>query len=69
MDSFLAACLRRYQWSQAVDRPHLKQLDLWLREAREGRASERAFSIPVKDALQQIESDQPEVDKRRFAEV
>jgi hypothetical protein len=65
----LTRSLRSYQWSQTVDRSYLKQLDLWLREAREGRAGERTFSVPVKDALQQIESDRPDADKRRFAEV
>jgi hypothetical protein len=65
----LAGSLRTYQWSQTVDRPYLKQLDLWLREAREGRAADRTFTVPVKDALDHLESDRPDADKRRFAEV
>jgi hypothetical protein len=39
------------------------------REARDGRAAQRTFSVPIKDALQQIETDQPGADRRRFAEV
>jgi hypothetical protein len=65
----LIGSLRNYQWSQAVDRSYLKQLDLWLREARDGRAAELTFSVPVKDALHQIESEQPDTDKQRFEEV
>ena len=65
----LRASLRSYQWSQKVDRSYVKQLDLWLREAREGRASERTFDVPIKDALNQIESDRPDAEKRRFAEA
>jgi len=65
----LTRSLRSYQWSEKVDRPYLKQLDLWLLEARKGRAVERTFTVPVKDALNQIESDQPEGEKRRFAGV
>jgi hypothetical protein len=65
----LTRSLRSYQWSEKVDRPYLKQLDLWLREAREGRAAERTFTVSIKDALDQIESDRPDAEKRRFAEV
>jgi len=65
----LTISLRNYQWSEKVNRPYLKQLDLWLLEARDGRAPERTFTVPIKDALNQIESDQPEGEKRRFAEV
>ena len=65
----LRGSLRSYQWSQTVDRPYLKQLDIWLREAREGRAAERTFNIPVKDALEHFDNDRPGADRRRFAEV
>src|SRR2546427_488133 len=65
----LARSLRSYQWSEKVGRPYLRQLDLWLLEAREGRAIERTFNVPVKDALNQIQSDRPDSDRRRFAEV
>jgi len=65
----LTGSLRSYQWSQAVDRSYLKQLDFWLREAREGRAAERTFSVPIKDALHQIEIDRSDTDKRRFTDV
>ncbi len=65
----LTRSLRSYQWSEKVNRPYLKQLDLWLRDAQDGRAAERTFTVPVKDALNQIESDRPEGEKRRFAEV
>jgi hypothetical protein len=65
----LARSLRSYQWSEKVNRPYLRQLDLWLRAARDGQAAERTFTVPLKDALNQIESDRPEAEKRRFAEV
>lgn len=65
----LKRSLTAYRWSQKVDRPHLKQLDLWLREAREGRASDRTFSIPLKDALDLLESDQADAEKRLFEGV
>ena len=65
----LTRSLTTYLWSQGVDRPYLKQLDLWLREARDGRAADRTFSVPLKDALNQIESDQPDVEKRLFEGV
>ena len=62
----LAGSLRRYQWSQKVDRSYVKQLDVWLREARDGRAAERTFTVPVSEALRQIESDRPDAEKRLF---
>jgi hypothetical protein len=62
----LRRSLRSYQWSQTVDRSYLKQLDIWLREARDGRAAERTFSVPVNEALNQIESDRPDAEKRLF---
>jgi hypothetical protein len=62
----LARSLRSYQWSQTVDRSYVKQLDMWLREARDGRAAERTFSVPVNEALKQIESDRPDAEKRLF---
>jgi hypothetical protein len=62
----LARSLRSYQWSQTVDRSYVKQLDMWLREARDGRAAERTFSVPVSEALKQIESDRPDAEKRLF---
>lgn len=65
----LARSLRSYQWSQSVDRSYVKQLDLWLREAREGRAAERTFSIPVNEALKQIETGRPDAEKRLFGAV
>jgi hypothetical protein len=61
--------LGTYQWSQNVDRSYLKQLDFWLREARDGRAADRTFSVPVKEALNQIESDRPDAEKRLFEGV
>jgi hypothetical protein len=65
----LAGSLRTYQWTQTVDRPYLKQLDFWLREARGGRAAARTFTVPIKDALDHLESDRPDADRRRFADV
>jgi hypothetical protein len=65
----LARSLRSYQWSEKVNRPYLKQLDVWLREAREGRAAERTFNIPIKEALDQIRTERPDAEKRRFSEV
>ena len=62
----LTHSLGTYQWSQNVDRSYLKQLDFWLREARDGRAADRTFSVPVKEALNQIESDRPDAEKRLF---
>jgi len=64
----LVGSLRTYQWSQGVDRPYLKQIDLWLRDAREGRAAARTFSIPVKDAINLLELDRPDSRKLRFAD-
>jgi len=61
--------LRSYQWTEKVNRAYLKQLDTWWLAAREGRASDRTFSVSVKDALVEIELDRPGVDKRAFAEV
>lgn len=63
----LVRSVKGYQWSQKVDRPYLKQLDFWLTEAREGRAEERTFNIPLKDALHEIERDQPEAERKLFA--
>lgn len=65
----LKRSLTSYQWSEKVSRPYLKHLDLWLREAREGRAAQRTFAIPVKDALEQIDLNRPGVDKRLFSEL
>lgn len=65
----LASSLTKYQWSQKVDRPYLKQLDHWQREAREGRAAERTFDVPVKDALKEIELELPDAEKRLFGDV
>ena len=65
----LTKSLRSYQWSQTADRPYLKQLDIWMREARDGRAAERTFNVPVKEALQDIESDRPDAEKRLFGGV
>lgn len=65
----LTGSLRGFQWTEQVNRPYLKQLDLWWRAARDGRAGERTFGVPVKEALGEIEADQPDADKRRFGEV
>ncbi len=65
----LIKSLRSYQWSQKVDRSYFKHLDFWLREAREGRAAERTFNVPVKEALDQIESGRPDAERRLFGEV
>ena len=65
----LTRSLGSYQWSQKVDRSHLKQLDYWRREARDGRAAERTFNISVKDALNEIEADRPDAEKRLFEGV
>jgi hypothetical protein len=65
----LTGSLGSYQWSQKVDRSYLRQLDYWLREARDGRAADRTFSVPVKDALNQIENDRPDAEKRLFEGV
>jgi hypothetical protein len=65
----LRSSLRAYQWSEKVNRPYLKQLDVWLREAREGHAAERTFTVPIKEAIDQIQSERPEAEKRRFAET
>jgi hypothetical protein len=62
----LTRSLGTYQWSQNVDRSYLKQLDFWLREARDGRAADRTFSVPVKEALNQIENGRPDAEKRLF---
>src|SRR5215470_7213968 len=59
--------LRSCQWTEKVNRAYLKQLDTWWLAAREGRASDRTFSVSVKDALVEIELDRPGVDKRAFA--
>jgi hypothetical protein len=65
----LTRSLRSFQWSEKVDRSYLKQLDHWLREARDGRATERTFSLPVKDALKEIELERPDAEKRLFGDV
>jgi hypothetical protein len=65
----LTKSLRTYQWSQKVDRSYFKQLDFWWREAREGRAGERTFNVPVKEALDQIQSGQPDAERRLFGDV
>ena len=65
----LTKSLRSFQWGQKVDRPYFKHLDFWLREAREGRAAERTFNVPVKEALDQIQSGRPDAERRLFGEV
>ena len=65
----LTRSLTRFQWSQKVDRSYLKQLDYWLHEARDGRATERTFSVPVKDALKELELERPDAEKRLFGDV
>jgi len=56
----LTRSLTTFQWDQKVDRPYLKHLDFWLREAREGRSDQRTFNVPVKDALSEIEQEKSE---------
>ena len=65
----LAKSLRSYQWAQKVDRSYLKHLDYWLREAHAGRAAERTFNVPIKEALEQIEAGRPDAEKRLFGDV
>jgi hypothetical protein len=65
----LTRSLTRFQWSEKVNHSYLKQLDYWLREARDGRAAERTFSVPVKDALKDIELERPDAEKRLFGDV
>jgi hypothetical protein len=65
----LTRSLTRFQWSEKVNRSYLKQLDFWLREARDGRAAERTFSVPVKDALKDIELERPDAEKRLFGDI
>lgn len=65
----LMKSLRSYQWSQKVDRSYFKQLDFWLREAREGRAAERTFNVPVKEALDQIETGRPDAERRLWGDI
>ncbi len=65
----LANSLRNHQWDQPVDRPYLKQLDYWLREAREGRAAHRTFGIPLKEALDQIQHERPDAERRLFPDT
>jgi hypothetical protein len=65
----LTRSLGTYQWSQKVDRSYLKQLDFWLREARDGRAADRTFNVTVKEALNEIEADRPDAEKRLFEGV
>lgn len=52
-----------------MERSYLKQLDAWWRDAREGRAADRTFNVPVKEALMEIENDRPGADKRSFLEA
>jgi hypothetical protein len=65
----LTRSLTRFQWSEKVNRSYLKQLDYWLREARDGHAAERTFSVPVKDALKDIELERPDAERRLFGDV
>ena len=65
----LTSSLRNHQWDQPVDRPYLKQLDRWQRDAREGKAIHRTFSVPVKEALDQIHTDHPDSEKRIFGDT
>jgi hypothetical protein len=65
----LAKSLRSYQWSQKVDRSYFKYLDFWLREARKGRASERTFNVPVKEALDEIQTGHPDAERRLLGDV
>jgi hypothetical protein len=64
----LARSLRSHQWDQPIDRQFFKYLDLWLREARDGRAAERTFGVPIKEALDQIEAEHPGFDKRLLSD-
>ena len=63
----LTTSLTTFQWSEKVDRPYREELDLWLREAREGRAARLTFSVPIKEALEEIEREQPDADKQGTA--
>jgi hypothetical protein len=65
----LTASLRSRQWNQPIDRPFLKQLDFWLREARDGRAADRTFGVPVKEALDQIHLEKPGSERRLLFET
>jgi hypothetical protein len=65
----LTASLKSYQWSEKVNRPYLKYLDLWWKETREGRVDDRTFRVPIKEALAEIEAERPGADKRSFSEV
>jgi len=56
------------QWSEKVERPYLKQLDLWWRDARDGKAAERTFGVLVSDALDEIDAERAGADKRSFTE-
>jgi hypothetical protein len=67
--SALTDSIRSLQWTEKVERSYLKQLDAWWRDAREGRAADRTFNIPVKEALMEIENDRPGADKRSFQEA
>jgi len=65
----LTSSLRNHQWDQKIDRQFFKQLDFWLREARDGRAAERTFSVPVKEALDQFGTEQPGSEKRLLSDT
>lgn len=65
----LTKSLRSYQWSQKVDRSYFRHLDFWLREAREGRAAERTFDVPVKEALDQLQEGRPDAERRLLGDV
>ena len=65
----LTRSIRTLQWSEKVERSYLKYLDAWWRDAREGRAADRTFNVPVKDALMELQNDRPGVDKRSFQEA
>lgn len=65
----LKSSLQGYQWAEKVNRPYLKQLERWQLEAREGRAAERTFNVSIKEALDQIQGERAEAEKRRFAEI
>lgn len=65
----LSRSLRSYQWSEKVNRPYLKHLDSWWKDAREGHALDRTFNVPLKDALDQLQKGSPDAEKRRPLEA
>jgi hypothetical protein len=65
----LTSSLTSYQYSEPVKRPFLRQLDLWNTAAREGKAAERTFTVPVGEALNDIENERPDAARKRFAEA